>query len=94
MRIAVTPREADAPLVINPNAVRPRAITLTLFKLVSRGNAKIVKPSCLMQVQQFPPPSPFNRLKSTDHAVLKERLGISALDRPDQVPVYDVAGIM
>jgi hypothetical protein len=32
-------------------------------------------------------------LKSANHAVLKERRGVRALERPDQVLVYDVVGI-
>jgi hypothetical protein len=94
VRIAVTPREADAPLVIDSNAVRPRAAALQQFKLVSRRHAKILQPPCLMQVQKLPPRRPLDGLKSPDHAVFKERSGVCALERPNQIPVYDVSGIM
>jgi hypothetical protein len=94
MRIAVTPDEADAPLVIDSNAVRPRAVALQPFKVVSRRYAKILQPQCPMQVQKLSPRRPFDGLKSPDHAVLKKRRGVWALERLDQVPVYDVPGIM
>jgi hypothetical protein len=41
MNIAVTPDEADAPLVIDANAIRPRATAFQQFKLVSGGHAEI-----------------------------------------------------
>src|ERR1039458_7854213 len=44
MRIAVTPGEADAPLVIDSNAIRPSAIALQQLELVSRRHAKILQP--------------------------------------------------
>ncbi len=93
-RIAVTPGEADAPLVVDPHAVCPGAITLEQFKLVSRRRAEIIQPPGLMQVQELPPRSPFDGLQSADHAVLKESRSIRAFERPDQIPVYDVSGIM
>lgn len=94
MRTAVTPREADAPLVIDSSAIRPRAAALQRFKLISRRHAEILQPPCLMQVQKLPPRRPRDGLKSPDHAVLKERGGVRALERPDQIPVYDASGIM
>jgi hypothetical protein len=60
-------------LVVDPNAVCPGAIALEQFELVSRRHTKILQPSCLMQVKKLSPRSPFDGLKSADHAVLKER---------------------
>ena len=50
MRIAVLLGKADAPLVIDPNAIRPRALPFQQFKLVSRRDAKVLQPQCPMQV--------------------------------------------
>lgn len=94
MRIAVTPREADAPLVIDSNAIRPRAVALQRFKLIPWRHAKILQPPRLMQVQKLPPRRPLDGLKSPDRAVLKEQSGVRAPERSDQIPVYDVSGIM
>jgi hypothetical protein len=90
MRIPIPPGEADAPLVVDPNAVCPGATTPEPFELVSRKHAKILQSPSLMEVQEYPPRSPLDGLKSTNRAVLKERHCISALERPDQTPVYDV----
>jgi hypothetical protein len=76
MRIAVAPGEADAPLVIDPNAVGPRAVAFQQFKLVSGRHAKIPKPQCSIQIQKLPPRRPFDGLKSPNHVVLKERRGV------------------
>jgi hypothetical protein len=80
MRIAVTPDEADAPLVIDANAIRPRAAAFQQFELVSGRHAKIPQPQRPMQVQELPPRKPFDGLKSPNHVVLKERRGVCALE--------------
>ena len=76
MGIAVTPDEADAPLVIDPNAVRPRATAFQRFKLVSGRHAKIPQSKRPMQVQKLPPRGAFDGLKSPNHVVLKEQGGV------------------
>jgi hypothetical protein len=76
VRIAVAPDEADAPLVIDPDAVRPRAAAFQRFKLVSGRHAKIPQPLCPIQVQKLPSRGPFDGLKSANHVVLKERRGV------------------
>ncbi len=93
VRVAVTPREADAPAVVDSNAVCPGTVAFQEFQLVSRRNTQILQAQRPMQIQKLPPRRPFDRLKSANHAVLKERRGVRALERPDQVLVYDVVGI-
>jgi hypothetical protein len=92
--IPITPGEADAPLIVDPNTVRPGAISPEQFKLVSRRHAKILQQPCLMQVQELTTRSPLDGLKPADHPVLKEHRRIYAFERPDQTPAYDVHGIM
>jgi len=94
MRIAVAPGEADAPLVIDPDAIRSSAAALQQFKLVSRRHAKVLQPESPVQVQKLSPGRPLDGLKSPNPVVLKERRGIRTPERPDQTPGYDVAGIM
>jgi hypothetical protein len=74
--IAVLPDEADAPLVIDTNAIRPGAVAFQQFKLVPGRHAKISQPQCPMQVQEFPPRRPFDGLKSPNHVVLKKQRGV------------------
>jgi hypothetical protein len=74
----MTPDEADAPLVIDANAICPRAVAFQQFKLVSRRHAKIAQAKRPMQAQKLPPRRAFDGLKSPNHVVLKERLGVWA----------------
>ena len=76
MRIAVAPGEADAPLVIDSNAVRARTVAFQQFKLISKGHAKILQPQYPMQVQKLPPRWPFDGLESPNPVVFKERRGV------------------
>jgi hypothetical protein len=76
MSIAGTPDEADAPLVIDANAVRSRAVAFQQFKVVSWRHAKIPQPQRPVQVQKLPPRRPFDGLKSPNHVVLKEQRGV------------------
>jgi hypothetical protein len=76
MCIAVTPGEADAPLVIDSNAIRSRAVAFQQFELVPRRHAEILQPQCSMQVQKLSPRSPFDGLKSPNPVVLKEQSGL------------------
>jgi len=94
VRIAVTPREADAPLVVDSNAICARTVAFQQLQLVSRKHAKIFQLQCPMQVRKLPPRGPFDGLKSPNPVVLKERRGVWALEGPDQISAYDVAGIM
>src|ERR1017187_5052181 len=94
MRIALTPGKADAPSVVDSNAVRPRTVAFQQLQLVPRRHAKILQPQCPMQVQKLPPRRPFDGLESPNPAVLKERRGVWALERSDQVSVYYVASVM
>lgn len=90
MGIAVTPRETDAPLVVDPNAVHPGAVAPQQLKSVSGRPAEVLQPPRLIEVQKLPPRGPFDALESSDHAVLKERCSVRATERPDQPLVYDV----
>jgi hypothetical protein len=94
MRIALAPGKADAPPVVDSNAVRPRTVAFQQLQLVPRRRAKILQPQCPMQVQELPPRRPFHGLESPNPAVLKERRGVWALERTDQVSAYYVVSVM
>jgi hypothetical protein len=80
MRMAFTPGKANAPLVIDPNAVPAGTIAFQQFQLVSGRPAKILQPECPMQVQKLAPRRPLDGLKPADPAVVKERSGVRALE--------------
>jgi hypothetical protein len=94
IRIAVTPGKADAPLVVDSNAICPGTVAFQQLQLVPRRHPKILQPQRPMQVQKLSPRRPFDRLKSPNPEVLKQRRGVWALERPDQIRFYYVASIM
>jgi hypothetical protein len=55
MGIRSLPAEADAPLVIDPNAILACAVTLQGFQSVAGWNPKLIQPAGLVQPQQFAP---------------------------------------
>jgi len=54
VRIAVTPSEAYAPLVINPNTVLTGSISLELLKSVPWRDAQVLQSLGSVQYQEFP----------------------------------------
>ncbi len=71
MRITVTPGDANAPLIVDPNAVHPRPVAFQQLKLVSRRHAKILQPHSPIQVEKLPLRGPFDGLKSPHPLVLE-----------------------
>jgi hypothetical protein len=59
-RIFSLPAEANAPLVIDSDALLPRSVPLQSFQPVARRNSQIVESPRLVQQQQFPPRYPLN----------------------------------
>lgn len=84
MHIALAPDKTDAPLIIDPNAVRPCAIASEQLQLVTGRNAEVLEAPRLMQVQEFTARGPFDRLQSAHRAVLEKRSGVFAFERTDQ----------
>ncbi len=93
MRLAVTPDEANSPLVVDPNAVLTRSISLKRLDAVARRNAKVLQPPGGVKIEQFASGHAFDSLKPEHGLVLEQRLGVAALKRSDQDPLYDVSGI-
>ena len=78
MRLAVTPDEANSPLIIYAHGVLTSSIALERFKAVARRNAKLVKAYRRVKVEQFTAAHTINGLKSEHGLILKQRLGIAA----------------
>jgi hypothetical protein len=58
--VSVAPDKADAPLVINSNAVLPGAVAFQSFKAVSGWNAQVLKTDGVVREFQFPHGRPLN----------------------------------
>jgi hypothetical protein len=84
MRIAVVPREADAPLVVDPDTVCSRAVTLQQLKLVAWRDPQIVQANGPVQVKELPPGDTFDGLKSSNSPVFKERSRVRIPSDADQ----------
>ena len=92
--IAITPREADEPLVVDAYAVGSGTIAPEQFQLVARRYAEVLQSPCLLEVQEFSARRAFDRLKRTYHAVLKQRCGVCAFERTNQVVGDYAYGVM
>ncbi len=54
MRISCAPPEANAPLIVDPNAVLPRSITLELLQPIPGRYAKVFEPHRSVHLGQLP----------------------------------------
>ena len=52
--VAIAPRKADAPAVIDPNAILSRSIPCQLFQAIGRRNLQIIEGMRIVEHTQFP----------------------------------------
>ena len=83
IHIAITPFEADAPLIVDPNAVLPFAFTLQQFQMIARRNAQIVQDRGPVQLFQFAKGRPLDIDPTSDAVAFEEGLSVFALEAPD-----------
>jgi hypothetical protein len=62
----IAPPKADAPLVVDPDAVLTDAVAAQRFKPITRWNAQIVQSRHSIEKQQLPSGSAFNGAKSAN----------------------------
>src|SRR5438094_8261905 len=78
-RILALPAEANAPLVIDTDAVLPVPVALQRFKPISRRSAQISQAPGLVQQQQLSPSRPSNlRRQPPGRFVIEQPLGFWA----------------
>jgi hypothetical protein len=88
--IAAAPGETDTPLVVDSNAIAPRTVAPKHFQAVPGWGTKVLKPHRPVQEQQLPAGRPFNRLKTANGLVVKQRSRFRTSEGPNQLTVYDV----
>ena len=93
MRLVVSPDETDSPLVVDSDTVLPGTVRLELFQAVTRRNTKFLQPLGGVEVQESAPGRTLDRPEPEYGSILKECLGVTAVKRPNQNPVYYVPGI-
>ena len=57
-RTTSRPREADAELIIDPDAMLPLSVTAQLLQAVSRGRSQVLQRRGPVQLIQLPPRDP------------------------------------
>ena len=92
--IAISPRETDAPLVVDPDAVCSCTVALQRFQMIPRWRLQVFQPLRLMKVQQLAACRALDRLKTPDELILEQSGGLDGSERPYQTTVYDAASIM
>src|SRR5207249_3867070 len=55
MRVSVLPSKADAPLVVDANAVLTLSVAVQRFGPIARRDAQVANRACSMQIQKLPP---------------------------------------
>src|SRR5579872_2429172 len=71
MRLAISPNEANSPLVVDPNTMLPGAVALEGLQAVAGRNSKIVQSPSRMEVHQFPPRDPLDRAEPQHSSIAK-----------------------
>lgn len=93
VRLAITPREANPPPIVDPNTALPQPICLESFKTVPRRDSKIFEPLDRVKVEQLAACHALDRPESRSSSIVEERLGVPASERSDHNSAYDVGGI-
>ena len=75
------PAEAEAELVVYPNAVLPGAVAFEGLETVARRHAQIGKPRRDFELSQLAPRNSFNRSKPRNTPAADERLRIRIVER-------------
>jgi hypothetical protein len=89
----VIPLEADAPLVVDPNAVLPAPVALEGLKPVCGRDPKVVQPRCCIELQQLAPSDTFKTGKCPDELVVEQPLRVLVGEAPDHSSIYAASGI-
>ncbi len=81
--IPVTPGEADAPLVVDPDAVLTAPLTLQCLETIAGRGAQVLQRPRAVQVEERAPGLPFDGLQAPDGHVVEQRLGVPVPEGPD-----------
>jgi hypothetical protein len=93
MRLAILPREANSPPIIDPNAVLPDPAPFERFEMIARRYSKVLQASGGIKVKELAARHALDGPKPENGLVVKEKLRIPAPKRSDQASVYDAIGI-
>ena len=83
--ISVLKAKADAPLVVDPDAIRTTSIALQSFKLISRRRIQGIERTSSVELQQSAPSGSFEINESPNKISSKKPLGILASEAPNHL---------
>jgi hypothetical protein len=72
VRIFVFPPKANAPLVVDANAVLTPSVPAQCFEPIASWNTQVLKRGRSMQVQEFSQRLPLDRAKLSDELVIEQ----------------------
>jgi hypothetical protein len=81
--LAVLPRKANPPLIVDADTVLSFAIAFQCFEAIVRWNLEIFKTSCLMQIQQLSTRDSLNRSEPWNIPISKQLFGSGVAERTD-----------
>jgi hypothetical protein len=82
MRLAVSPDEADSPLVVDSDTVPSSPISPERFEPVTRGNPEFVQSLGGMDVEKFAPGHALDRPEPKHGPILEKQFGVMTSKRP------------
>ena len=82
-RVAVTPDEADAELVVHANRVLSVSISSQGLKTIARWHAQVVQTPRVVEVAELPPGHALDRLEPKHGSIPEQRLRVLAPKGPD-----------
>ena len=83
VRIAVLPSKADAPLIVDTNAVSTFPPAAQCLEPIAGRHDQVLKSAGSMQVQELPPRLPLTRTKPRDEFVGEESGRVAVSKRSD-----------
>jgi hypothetical protein len=83
VRVSVPPHKADAPLIVDPNAVLALAVSMQGFQPVASWNGQVAELRREMYLVQFPARDALNSPELPYRLPVKELLGIRVAEGPD-----------
>jgi L-alanine-DL-glutamate epimerase-like enolase superfamily enzyme len=83
VRIASLPYEADAPLVVDANAVLAPAVALERLQMIAWRGLQVLEDPSAVQIEQLPASRPLDGSESTNRLVVEQFLHILVLEGPE-----------
>jgi len=85
VRVTVLPPKADAPLVVDANAVLTLSVAAQRFEPIAGRDTQVLNRACSMYVQELSPCLPLDRAKPGDEFVVEEPGRVTVFERSDHL---------